>query len=172
MSDDAVNAARYSAETYLINAQREYEDAQRSGDMEKAGLALRHFNAAQRELDQLGGTTQQQQSPWTPAEEQWMRARPEVMGSPERVRQLGEVANELIQRGYQRSSPEFFSALNLRLGAEEGSLPTPDQALEITLGRSKYGPSIKTSSGMAEAVNTYNRNVRELFSRKQQGFDK
>ena len=68
MADDFTNRAAYLAaqavETELINATRDYEDAQRLGGEDGASLAadaLKRYATHKREFDELTGANQPQQ---------------------------------------------------------------------------------------------------------------
>jgi hypothetical protein len=72
-----------------------------------------------------------------------------------------------MAQGYQRDSDSFYSALNLRVDAPS-ELPSPDEAVQITMGNSKYA-NTKDPKEHQDAVNRYNKGVQDLFQRKQQG---
>jgi len=82
------------------------------------------------------------------------------------LREIGQVANQLIAAGYQRDSDAFYQALNMRVDKKntDTDLPTPDEAVGITMARSKY-----SDPDGGKNVNEYNRGVHRLNYEKSLG---
>jgi hypothetical protein len=165
----AIAYARESAQADLINATRAYEDAQRRGDATEAGSALRYMALHQQQVQQFDNLARKNspESQFSARESQWMAQRPSLMQNPAKVQQVSQVAQQLMAQGYQRDSDAFFNALNLRIDAPS-ELPSPDEAVQITMGNSKYA-NIKDPKDHQDAVNRYNRGVQDLYQRKQSG---
>jgi hypothetical protein len=109
-------------------------------------------------------TQQQQQSPYTPAEQDLIRDYPQIASDPKKWATAQAAANNLIMRGYDRNSAEYISAiahacdvLNSDL-TESNEVASPNTALAAC--QSKYG---------ATTVAEYNAGVQRLAEEKKLG---
>jgi hypothetical protein len=166
--DEALDSARRQAEQELVTAQRNYSDAMRNGDTENAGTYLRHLHILKQNADALG-VPDRSQPQFSAREAAWLQQRPSLMNDSRRLQEVGRVADQLIAAGYQRNSDAFFQALNMRVDPKntDTELPTPDEAVAITMGRSKYAS--RTLDEKRADIDRYNSGVIRLANEKSAG---
>ena len=123
MADDFTNRAAYLAaqavETELINATRDYEDAQRLGGEDGASLAadaLKRYATHKREFDELTSANQPQQQ--SRSTQQLRRgifyARRAALGdeiTPERMKDYALAHTRAVNAGLEPDTPQYFAAV-------------------------------------------------------------
>jgi hypothetical protein len=173
-SDDLLALAAAHAASQALNtigddvkdAEQNLRQSLESGDTAAASVEMRRLAdlASQAQLlGQMTGTAPQQpaQSQYTQAEIDVLQRHPSVMNDPRKMAELVGAANALVQRGYNRNSQEYISALETFLGRGDtaDSDLTPDGALEI-VNNSKFGKI---------SADQYNRGVEALATLKKAG---
>ena len=114
----AARAARLAAsnvEEGLIQAQRDYQDAQRSGDEYTAADALKRYAECKRDYDLLTGTGQQQQASGQLSNAQQNFLSRRLAGgdelSPSRMRDYALAHTRAVNAGWPVDSAEYFAAV-------------------------------------------------------------
>ena len=157
-------AIQQIANDYKANTELYYESLAK-GKLDDAGYHLREARRLESEaLPYVQAAQQQQQSPYTQAEQELLRDYPQIARDPQKWQTALAAANNLIRRGYDRNSAEYVQAiahacdvLNADL-TESNEVASPDEALRAC--QSKYG---------AVTVDEYNENVKVLAARKRAG---
>jgi hypothetical protein len=126
-------AAAHAATQAISTIRDDVQDAEQSlrqsletGDTAAASVEMRRLAdlASQAQLlGQMTGAAPQQpaQSQFTEAELQWLQRNPSVANDPRKMAQVVGAANALIQRGYDRNSPEYIAALDTFSGNSRNS---------------------------------------------------
>jgi hypothetical protein len=144
MSDDFdVEASRLAIQDLQDNmrwAERNWEDAKRSGDADAAKDALRQFNALRLELDAMTGANQPQQPGLTNAQMNFISRRSalgdDVQTNPQRARDYHLAHTRAVNAGLTVDSPQYFAALERSLdsmgdGRDPSGLLNERQAARI-----------------------------------------
>jgi len=117
MADDFGSAAAQivirDLEENLIQAGREYEDAQRANDPTSAAYALQRYNSTQLEYEKLTGANQPQQAQLSNAQANFLSRR-QALGdelSPARMQDYARGHDRALAAGWQVDSPQYFAAV-------------------------------------------------------------
>ena len=136
MADDfASRAAQLAAadiEQTLIQATRDYEDAQRSGDEYTAASALKNYAQAKREFDTLTGAGQQQNRGELSAAQRSFLSRRQAGGdqlTPDRMRTYSQAHERAVSAGLKPDSPEYFRSIEFYCDHQgDGRIPPLTEA--------------------------------------------
>ena len=112
----AVQVAASEIETSLINATRDYEDAQRIGDELLAAEALKQYSTAKAQHDALTGGNQPQQQAngqLSNAQKNFLSRRAALGDdlSPSRMKDYALAHTRAVNAGLQPDTPQYFSAV-------------------------------------------------------------
>lgn len=144
--------------------QRAYHQAIQSGDTENAAWQMRSYAALVEEANRItaamsaGQQQPQQQNPneLTPVEIGFLQANPQYQ-DPRKFHEILASHYALVNRGMDRNSPEYASALNMSAG---NPIPTPDKKLDAN--------EVCEITGID--ADTYNRNAADLLTLKSMGY--
>jgi hypothetical protein len=119
----------------------EYQIAQSNGESEKAAFHIRQHWALQQEAQKLNAVvtaSQQPQSPYSPAEEQFIRDNTHILSDPKKVNEALAASYALQLRGYDRNDPAYIRGVAIATGALEADgsegreVLSPNAAAEIS----------------------------------------
>jgi hypothetical protein len=117
-TDRAAQLAAQAVETELINATRDYEDAQRLGGEDGASMAadaLKRYNAHKIEYDNLTGANQpqRQDGQLSLAQRNFLSRRASLGDdlSPSRMKDYALAHTRAVNAGLEVDSPAYFSAV-------------------------------------------------------------
>jgi hypothetical protein len=114
LTNQAVHLAIKDLERDLIEAGRQYEDAEMAQDAHSMSYALQQYNLKQGELERLTGSGQgQQQSGLSEAQKEFISRR--IKGgddmSPAREQDYYTAHARAVNAGWQIDSPQYFAAV-------------------------------------------------------------
>jgi hypothetical protein len=136
MSDFASEAAQLALrdlEENVIQAERQYQDAQRYGDPASAADALKSYAAAKREYDTLSGANQPRQQPSGQLSNAQMNflSRRAALGdeiTPKRMQDYALAHTRAVNAGLTPDSPEYFKAVERSVDTQgDGRQPLLDE---------------------------------------------
>ena len=121
-TDQTVQIAVQELERELVEAGRQFEDAQRDNDPHSAAWALKEYNAKQAELDRLVGNNQpqQQSGELTHAQRNFLGRR-QALGdelSPQRMQDYAQAHVRAVAAGLTPDSPQYFKAIEMAVDSQ------------------------------------------------------
>ena len=116
-SDEVARLAIDELRDDLVQAQRNFEDAQRTGDAYSAARAMRDYNSAKLEFDKIVNDPQRQAGQLSGPQQNFL-ARRQALGdelTPQRMADYARGHVRAVAAGLEEDSPAYFKAIEMHV---------------------------------------------------------